>query len=159
LSSDATPAFTAPGSVNNTDPVLSPLGDFGGPTLTMALLAGSPAVDGGDSVVFPPTDQRGHARPLGAAPDIRAVESSAPYSILGRITGAATQQPMIVIAGSTNGPLLNGSYAIHGLSAGTYPVLPYNANFLFVPGNQAVTVGPDKVGINFKSYAWNTFTL
>ena len=35
------------------NPLLSPLGDYGGPTATMALLPGSPALGGGTSVVRP----------------------------------------------------------------------------------------------------------
>ncbi|HEY6000823.1 MAG TPA: choice-of-anchor Q domain-containing protein [bacterium] len=45
------------------DPGLAPLADNGGPTATHALLAGSPAVDGGHPYIFPATDQRGVARP------------------------------------------------------------------------------------------------
>src|SRR5204863_6425984 len=48
LSSDASCAFAAVGSLNNTDPVVSSLGDFGGPTPTVALLAGSPAINTGN---------------------------------------------------------------------------------------------------------------
>ena len=36
------------GDQNNTDPMLGPLQDNGGPTLTHALLTGSPAIDAGD---------------------------------------------------------------------------------------------------------------
>jgi CSLREA domain-containing protein len=46
------------------DPVLGSLADNGGPTLTMALGDGSPAIDAGDDVVCPATDQRGVVRPL-----------------------------------------------------------------------------------------------
>src|SRR4029079_11941946 len=56
LSSDATCAFVAAGSFNNTYPILSPLGDFDGPTPTIALLAGSPAINAGNPASFPPTD-------------------------------------------------------------------------------------------------------
>jgi len=44
-------------------PRVSPLGDYGGPTLTHALEAGSPAIDAGICVSYD-TDQRGVARPL-----------------------------------------------------------------------------------------------
>ena len=44
------------------DPVLGPLQDNGGPTFTMALLPGSPAIDAGGSFGLP-TDQRGQSRP------------------------------------------------------------------------------------------------
>ncbi|QDT04721.1 putative outer membrane protein PmpB precursor [Rubripirellula lacrimiformis] len=57
------------------DPLLGPLSDNGGPTLTHALLAGSPALDAG--AMFGLTqDQRGVARPQGPAIDIGAFESS-----------------------------------------------------------------------------------
>ncbi len=41
------------------DPLLGPLADNGGPTLTHALLAGSPAIDAGDNTDAPEWDQRG----------------------------------------------------------------------------------------------------
>ena len=59
----------------NTDPKLGPLADNGGPTLTMALLPGSPAIDAGATVAGVTTDQRGVPRPQGAAPDIGAYQS------------------------------------------------------------------------------------
>ncbi len=45
----------------NTDPILGPLQDNGGPTFTHALLPGSPAIDAGDPNFVPPPfyDQRG----------------------------------------------------------------------------------------------------
>ena len=53
--------LTGPGDQINTDPFLGPLQDNGGPTLTHALLLGSPAVDAGDPNFTPPPvyDQRG----------------------------------------------------------------------------------------------------
>jgi hypothetical protein len=55
------------------DPKLGPLQDNGGPTRTLALLLGSPAIDAGISTDIP-TDQRGVARPQGTALDIGAFE-------------------------------------------------------------------------------------
>ena len=52
--------------------MLGPLADNGGPTLTHALLAGSPAIDAADTAVCPATDQRGVARD--AACDVGAFE-------------------------------------------------------------------------------------
>lgn len=72
--------FTAPGdqvgtSASPIDPMLSPLGDYGGPTPTHILLEGSPALDAGDdSFAALPVDQRGYARIMGGAVDIGAVE-------------------------------------------------------------------------------------
>ena len=61
------------------DPMLAPLGDYGGPTETMALLPGSPAINAGLSGTgIPTTDQRGTARD--AQPDIGAFEVAAAAS-------------------------------------------------------------------------------
>ena len=57
------------------DPQLLPLADNGGPTLTHAFRLDSQAIDAGDSSLS--TDQRGVARPQGAADDIGAFESTA----------------------------------------------------------------------------------
>jgi hypothetical protein len=48
LSSDSTCNFDNSGDLNNTDPMLGPLQHNGGPTKTMALLPGSPAIDAGN---------------------------------------------------------------------------------------------------------------
>lgn len=71
----------------DTDPLLGPLQDNGGPTLTHALLPGSPAIDKGASSGSS-TDQRGFLRPLddpaidnaqdGDGADIGAFELSLP---------------------------------------------------------------------------------
>jgi hypothetical protein len=54
---------------------LAPLRDNGGPTKTHELLSGSPAIDAASNDAgCPPTDQRGLARPTGAACDIGAYE-------------------------------------------------------------------------------------
>ena len=74
LSSDGSCAFTAAGSLNNTDPKLGPLAGHGGPTLTMPLLPGSPAIDAGNTPGAPATDQRGVARPQGPGVDIGSFE-------------------------------------------------------------------------------------
>jgi hypothetical protein len=60
-SDDAGGVLTGPGDQINTDPMLGPLQDNGGPTFTHALLPGSPAIDAGDpSFTQPPSrDQRG----------------------------------------------------------------------------------------------------
>jgi predicted outer membrane repeat protein len=62
LSSDDGGGYlTGPGDQINTDPLLGPLQNNGGPTLTHALLPGSPAIDAGDPNFAPPpfNDQRG----------------------------------------------------------------------------------------------------
>lgn len=59
---------------NPLDPLLSPLGDHGGSTFTHVPLVGSPAIDAGNLGLYPKIDQRGVARPQGAAADIGAAE-------------------------------------------------------------------------------------
>jgi hypothetical protein len=56
--------LNGPGDQINTDPMLGPLQNNGGPTLTHALLPGSQAIDTGDPSFAPPpfTDQRGFPR-------------------------------------------------------------------------------------------------
>ncbi len=85
ISSDGTGNLFAPGDLPGTDPLLGPLADNGGPTQTWALLPGSPAIDAGDPVTFPATDQRGEDRPAAATgcpaialPDIGAFEVQPP---------------------------------------------------------------------------------
>jgi hypothetical protein len=70
LSSDDTCNFTNTGDVNNTNPMLGPLQYNGGPTQTMALPSGSPAIDAGNPSGCTDsqghllkTDQRGKPRP------------------------------------------------------------------------------------------------
>ena len=57
--------FTGTGDLQNSNPKLGPLASNGGPTQTLALLKGSPAIDviPLTSGLCPATDQRGHKRP------------------------------------------------------------------------------------------------
>jgi hypothetical protein len=64
LSSDNGGGFlTAMGDQSNTEPMLGPLQDNGGPTQTIAPLVGSPAIDQGKSFGLT-ADQRGRLRPF-----------------------------------------------------------------------------------------------
>jgi Domain of unknown function DUF11 len=95
LSSDASCMFTDAASKKATDPKLGPLADNGGETDTLALLAGSPAIDAGTAEGCPATDQRGVSRPLGSACDIGAYEytptpASTPPATKGPTAGNAT---------------------------------------------------------------------
>jgi hypothetical protein len=55
-------SFFRSGDRPNVDPRLGPLSDNGGPTPTVPLLYGSPAIDVGDVTACPATDQRGVTR-------------------------------------------------------------------------------------------------
>jgi uncharacterized repeat protein (TIGR01451 family) len=60
------------------DPKLGALADNGGPTPTMALRSGSPAIDAGDNTNAPATDQRGFRRIFNGTIDIGAFEVQPP---------------------------------------------------------------------------------
>ena len=106
--------FNATGDLVNTDPLLGPVQNNGGPTPTQALPAGSPAVDAGDCTDLagqPLTiDQRGVARPqpTGGKCDIGAYElapsspppPSAPAAVPGAL--AATSSTGASFSGSVN---------------------------------------------------------
>ncbi|CAG0988016.1 hypothetical protein PLCT2_02302 [Planctomycetaceae bacterium] len=64
----------AGGSLIGVDPLLGPLANNGGETPTFSLFFGSPALDTGNNATCLTTDQRGVARPQGAACDIGAYE-------------------------------------------------------------------------------------
>ncbi|MDH3643081.1 MAG: family 16 glycosylhydrolase [Gammaproteobacteria bacterium] len=73
VSNDATCNLVAAGDQPGVNPLIDILVDNGGPTLTHALLPGSPAIDAADSSVCPATDQRGVTRDA-AACDVGAFE-------------------------------------------------------------------------------------
>jgi hypothetical protein len=104
--------FTGSGDLQNKDPRLGPLQDNGGPTLTMALAPGSPAIDaGGGAPCAATTDQRGVARPQGAGCDIGAYESAPP--VPGSSTSATTTSTGAAItAAAANPDVQNGTIAI-----------------------------------------------
>lgn len=78
LVTTAAAGVTLPGDTLQSDPMLLSLGDYGGPTRTIALATGSPAVDAGSNPLGLGNDQRGAGFPrvLGAAADIGAFEGT-----------------------------------------------------------------------------------
>ena len=83
-------ALTGGGDRQNTNPLLGPLADNGGPTQTRALLVGSPAINGALASTCPAADQRGVSRPQLGACDIGAFELSATFPV-----GTATLEPVL----------------------------------------------------------------
>ena len=75
LAGDASCALLSAGDLNSTNPLLGPLSDNGGPTMTHALLSGSPAINAVPvASCTVSTDQRGVPRPQGADCDIGSFE-------------------------------------------------------------------------------------
>jgi hypothetical protein len=90
VASDQTGSLASP-----LNALLSPLGNYGGPTQTMALLPGSPAIDAGSNALIPAgitTDQRGVGFPriVNGTVDIGAFESSG-FTIA--VTSGSGQSP------------------------------------------------------------------
>jgi len=160
ISSDASCNFTSAGSLNSTNPNLGPFGNYGGPTATIPLLAGSPAIDAGDAAACPAVDQRGISRPYGAGCDIGAFESAPPYTVNGHIRGYMSPTGVVVNVGSNSVPVdASGFYTFTGLDAGIYLVDPTAEETRFVPGRRVVKVGPDSTDIDFSAYRLNALAV
>jgi CSLREA domain-containing protein len=146
------------------DPRLGPLGDNGGPTQTMALLAGSPAFNAGSNALVPAgvmTDQRGVPRVFNGTVDIGAFESqtllaapsltvntTADEVIFG--SGKTTLREAIALAAVLGGQTIafdpavfpaNGAATIVLSSDALHDALQVQANMTIVgPGSKALTV-------------------
>ena len=87
-----------PNDVFSDTPMLGTLADYGGPTQTLALLAGSPAIGAGNaSATNPATDQRGLPRVVNGSIDIGAFQTQPPaldFTTLGQTADAG--QPMTI---------------------------------------------------------------
>ena len=156
LSSDVSCNF--PTSANNSETMLGSLGDYGGPTMTMALLEGSPAIDGGVDGIASTVDQRGRARPVGAHVDSGAFESP-PFLIRGHVNHYRGPG-LRVFAGTASGSIQpDGSFTIFIWQAGSYEVAPDTTKSVSQPFTRTVAVGPDQFGVDFDSYPFNGFWI
>ena len=97
LSGDDTCRFTGATDKQNVNPRLAALQNNGGPTDTRALLAGSPALDGGASRGCPAADQRGVPRPQGLRCDIGAFERRNRSPVAGNNTYRGTEDTTLAI--------------------------------------------------------------
>lgn len=116
LDSDDTCGLSESTDLRGVDARLGTLANNGGPTQTHALLAGSPATDRGTCIYHDPatnqdatlaTDQRGVARPQGAACDIGAYEAQAiTLAVTGvsPATGSITGGTSVTITGTGFAP-------------------------------------------------------
>ncbi len=123
LSSDNSCAasFTSPGDQNSVDPRITPLGNFGGPVGTHALVADSPAVDAAILNTDILQDARGRSRVQGSGPDIGAFEldryPAGSLTVSNQsVAGPGSLRDAILYANSIPGP------HVIDLPAGTYPL-------------------------------------
>jgi hypothetical protein len=159
LSSDASGAFKAAGSLNEVDPKLGELGDNGGYTPTVPLLRASPAIDAGEDLSEIATDQREVARPLGAHTDIGAYEfepvvmggrimrrNSVPFAGITVTLYSVTTDTLTTVSGA------DGWFGFTNLDAVTYLLSPPTGGVGFEPTNYVFTVesaGQSQTNFNF----------
>jgi CSLREA domain-containing protein len=98
---------SATGDLVGVNPLLDVLALNGGATETQALFPGSPAINAGEAVGCPATDQRGEPRPQGPACDIGAYESAPPSATTGAASGVGTSGATLAGSGA-NPELLPG---------------------------------------------------
>jgi len=112
-------------SLASTDPLLGALADNGGPTSTMTLLSGSPAIQRADPAAAPAVDQRGRTRPgTGKSfPDLGAVEVI----------------PPTITSGPTNIVATNGQSVTFSVVAGGDAPIQYIWRLNSVPVSQATS--------------------
>ncbi len=153
------------------DPLLAPLGFYGGFGMTHFLLSGSPAINMGQNCVTdltcsaanPPTaitaDERGVARPFGANVDIGAVEASGDYYAV--VPSAAAGVPynftLVPVNGGFTYLLNSGSFGGIALMSGpTATTLTGTAPTAGVFGGLVQIVGGP--GQAFHNYRINVLT-
>jgi hypothetical protein len=95
---------TGANNLNDQNPLLGPLADNGGPTLTHALQAGSPAIDKGSNPAGLTTDQRGASRVSGAAADMGAFERQSTLVTNTNDSGAGSLRQAVLNANFETGP-------------------------------------------------------
>jgi hypothetical protein len=106
--------------LQNRNPLLSILGNYGGPTQTMALLPGSPAIGTASAsisgVTLPTTDQRGDPRTTSGAVDIGAFQSRGFRITLtsgsnqSATVNTAFAAPLVVLVTSAHGEPVDGGF-------------------------------------------------
>jgi hypothetical protein len=106
--------------LKNCNPLLAVLANYGGPTQTMALLPGSPAIGAGSAsitgVMLPTTDQRGDPRTTSGALDMGAFESRgftihfSSGSDQSATVNTAFAAPLVASVSSTDGEPVAGGF-------------------------------------------------
>jgi hypothetical protein len=143
--------------LQNRNPLLAILGNYGGLTQTMALLPGSPAISAGSAsitgVTLPTTDQRGVPRVRSGVVDIGAFESQG-FRIA--ISGGNNQsttvdtafaKPLVVSVSSAHGEPVDGGFV-------TFTAPANGASAAFSAGIRTASInGSDQASINLLANA------
>jgi hypothetical protein len=145
-----------PTDLLNVNPLLGPLQDNGGPTKTMALLAGSPALTAGDPTQLGVADQRGVVRSGGV--NIGAYQASASALVL-------TDLPTSTIAGTALTATLTAKDIFGQTAVGYTGTVHFSSTDgqAVLPGNYAFTLGDGGVhvfsnGVTLKTAGNQTVT-
>jgi hypothetical protein len=129
-------------AANPLHPALAPLGDYGGPTPTMPLLAGSPALDAGDPSWLGSPDQRGVTR--GGGVNIGAFQATATQFVLDAPTEVTAGVPFDVTVTATD-PYGNVAVGYTGTASlyATDPQAPYQGTYTYTlaDGGSYVFIG------------------
>lgn len=123
--------------VNVADPKLGALGGYGGPTATIPLNPGSPAINAANLADCPAVDQRGTSRPQGQSCDIGAFELPLPATLLGVGSPSYVAGPgkPAYITGQTT-LTLTGVDAGHGVGSISYCLFPQGQTCTFTTSTQ-----------------------
>ncbi len=131
----------------NLNPLLAALGNYGGPTASMTLLPGSPAIDAGDNTNAPATDQRGFSRIVNHTIDIGADECRGfTISITSGNNQSATintafAAPLVVTVASSQGePVQGGVVTFTAPSSGASTNPPVNTATIGASKQASVSV-------------------
>jgi hypothetical protein len=108
-----------PTDILNADPMLAALANNGGPTPTMALLAGSPAIDAGENSDAPEWDQRGPGFPriVNGRLDIGAYEVQATGMPGANGAWRGSPDPAVALTGGLHLVAWSGDHATTGIVA------------------------------------------
>ncbi len=137
--------------LQNRNPLLAILGNYGGPTQTMALLPGSPALGTGSAsipaVTLPTTDQRGDPRTTSGALDIGAFQSHGFKIIVSSGNNQSTAvntafaAPLVVRVTSTTGePVAGGFVTFTAPASGASAIFPSGINTVEISGSDLARI-------------------